>query len=103
MTDPQNSRSARIIEGRVVRASNEKTRVVSVEVRSSHRLYGKAITRTSRAVAHDERNESGVGDLVRIRECRPLSKTKRWRLVAVLEKAGAGDAVVSAPLEAGLE
>lgn len=77
----------RVIEGRVVKASNEKTRVVLVEQRSPHRLYGKGMNRSSKAVAHDEGNQSGVGDIVRLRECRPMSKTKRWRLVQVVEKA----------------
>ena len=87
MTEGQTAFGGRLMEGRVVKASNEKTRVVAVEIRSSHRLYGKGISRTTKAVTHDERNESYVGDVVRIRECRPLSKTKRWRLVEVLEKA----------------
>lgn len=82
-----NAFGGRIIEGRVVRAGSEKTRVVVVELRSPHRLYGKGMKRTSKAVAHDETNESGVGDIVRLRECRPISKTKRWRLVQVIEKA----------------
>jgi small subunit ribosomal protein S17 len=77
----------RMIDGRVVKASNEKTRVVTIELRSPHRLYGKGMIRSSKAVAHDENNESGVGDIVRLRECRPMSKTKRWRLVEILEKA----------------
>lgn len=81
----------RLIEGRVVKASNEKTRVIVVESRGSHRLYGKGMAHTSKAVAHDERNESRVGDLVRLRECRPMSRTKRWRLVEILEKATAPD------------
>ena len=78
----------RLAEGRVLKANTEKTRVVAIEIRSSHRLYGKGISRTTKAVTHDEGNESGVGDIVRIRECRPMSKTKRWRLVEILEKAG---------------
>lgn len=91
MSEAQETHGGRTIEGRVVKASNEKTRVVVVESRGSHRLYGKGIARTSKAVAHDERNESGVGDLVRLRECRPMSRTKRWRLVEILEKATAGN------------
>ena len=87
MAEADSTFGGRMIDGRVVKANNEKTRVVAVEVISSHRLYGKSITRTSKAVAHDEGNESGVGDLVRLRECRPMSKTKRWRLVEVLDKA----------------
>ena len=87
MAESQKSFGGRLAEGRVVKANTEKTRVVAIEIRSSHRLYGKGISRTTKAVTHDERNESGVGDMVRIRECRPMSKTKRWRLVEVLERA----------------
>ncbi len=79
----------RIIEGRVVKAGSEKTRVVAIESRTAHRLYGRQISRTAKAVTHDEGNLSNVGDLVRIRECRPISKTKRWRLVEVLARAEA--------------
>jgi small subunit ribosomal protein S17 len=88
MEEGKRTFGGRLAEGRVVKANTEKTRVVAIEIRSSHRLYGKGISRTTRAVTHDERNESGVGDMVRIRECRPLSKTKRWRLVEILQKAG---------------
>ena len=87
MGEAVNTFGGRVIEGRVVKASNEKTRVVLIEMRSPHRLYGKTMIASSKAVAHDERNESGVGDIVRIRECRPMSKSKRWRLVQVVEKA----------------
>ena len=73
-------------EGRVLKANNVKTRVVAVEQRISHALYGRIIRRTAKFVAHDEREESQVGDLVRIEECRPMSKTKRWRLVDILER-----------------
>jgi len=87
MAEDQDAFGGRVIEGRVVKASNEKTRVVVIESRSSHRMYGKGLTRLSKAVAHDEQNESGVGDIVRLRECRLMSKTKCWRLVQILEKA----------------
>lgn len=73
-------------EGRVLKANNVKTRVVAVEQRIPHSLYGRIIRRTAKFVAHDEREESQVGDLVRIEECRPMSKTKRWRLVDILER-----------------
>ena len=73
-------------EGRVLKASNIKTRIVAVEQRIPHALYGRIIRRTAKFVAHDEREESQIGDLVRIEECRPMSKTKRWRLVDVLER-----------------
>ena len=70
----------------MLKANNVKTRIVAVEQRIPHALYGRIIRRTAKFVAHDEREESRVGDLVCIEECRPLSKTKRWRLVDVLER-----------------
>ena len=73
-------------EGRVLKSNNIKTRVIAIEQRIPHPLYGRVIRRTAKFVAHDEREESQVGDLVRIEECRPLSKTKRWRLVEILER-----------------
>ena len=65
----------------------EKTVVVSVEDRVKHPMYGKIMRRTSKLKAHDEPNECGIGDRVRIMETRPLSATKRWRVIEVLEKA----------------
>ena len=79
-------RDRRQAEGRVLKANNVKTRIVAVEQRIPHALYGRIIRRTAKFVAHDEREESQVGDLVRIEECRPMSKTKRWRLVDILER-----------------
>ncbi|MYF93360.1 MAG: 30S ribosomal protein S17 [Gemmatimonadetes bacterium] len=79
-------RYRRQAEGRVLKANNTKTRIVAVEQRIPHALYGRIIRRTAKFVAHDEREESQVGDLVRIEECRPMSKTKRWRLVDILER-----------------
>ncbi len=79
-------RGRRQVEGRVLKANNVKTRIVAIEQRIPHALYGRIIRRTAKFVAHDEREESQVGDLVRIEECRPMSKTKRWRLVDVLER-----------------
>ncbi len=76
----------RTAEGRVLKANNLKTRVIAVEKRISHPLYGRVIRRTAKFVAHDERNESNVGDLVRIEECRPMSRTKRWRLIEIMER-----------------
>ena len=73
-------------EGRVLKSNNIKTRVIAIEQRIPHPLYGRGIRRTAKFVAHDEREESQVGDLVRIEECRPLSKTKRWRLIEILER-----------------
>ena len=76
----------RTAEGRVLKASNLKTRVIAVEQRIAHPLYGRVIRRTAKFVAHDELNDSNVGDLVRIEECRPMSRTKRWRLIEIMER-----------------
>jgi small subunit ribosomal protein S17 len=73
--------------GYVVSDKMEKTIVVQVEDRVKHALYGKVIRRTSKVKAHDEQNTAGIGDLVLIAETRPLSATKNWRLVEILEKA----------------
>ncbi|MDO9063252.1 MAG: 30S ribosomal protein S17 [Microbacterium sp.] len=73
--------------GYVVSDKMDKTVVVAVEDRVKHPLYGKVIRRTSKVKAHDETNAAGVGDLVLINETRPLSASKRWRLVEILEKA----------------
>jgi small subunit ribosomal protein S17 len=82
---PRNSRKVR--EGLVVSDKMDKTIVVTVEDRVKHALYGKVLRKTSRLKAHDEENQCGIGDRVLIMETRPLSATKRWRLVEVLEKA----------------
>jgi small subunit ribosomal protein S17 len=72
----------------VVKANKmEKTITVAVERKVKHPIYGKFVKKTTSFHAHDEKNECGVGDVVRIMESRPLSKTKRWRLVEVVEKA----------------
>ncbi|MBI1722554.1 MAG: 30S ribosomal protein S17 [Gemmatimonadetes bacterium] len=73
--------------GTVVSDKMHKSVVVSFERRITHPLYGKQSTLTKRVVAHDERNEAHVGDVVRITETRPLSKTKRWRVVEIVERA----------------
>jgi small subunit ribosomal protein S17 len=77
----------KVREGYVVSDKMDKTVVVAVEDRVKHRLYGKVLRQTSRLKAHDEANSAGVGDRVRIMETRPLSATKRWRLIAIIEKA----------------
>src|ERR671915_435556 len=74
-------------EGLVVSDKMDKTVVVVVEDRVKHALYGKVIRRTSKLKAHDEQNSCGVGDRVLLMETRPLSATKRWRVVEILEKA----------------
>lgn len=73
--------------GRVVSSAMDKTIVVAVESKKRHPLYGKTVKRTSKLYVHDEENSCGVGDLVRVMETRPISRTKHWRLVSVLEKA----------------
>jgi small subunit ribosomal protein S17 len=73
--------------GYVVSDKMDKTIVVEVEDRVKHPLYGKVIRRSTKIKAHDENNSAGIGDLVLIHETRPLSATKRWRLVEVVEKA----------------
>jgi small subunit ribosomal protein S17 len=73
--------------GYVVSDKMDKTVVVEVEDRVKHPLYGKVLRRTSKVKAHDEANSAGVGDLVLISETRPLSATKRWRIVEILERA----------------
>ena len=84
-TETRNARKVR--EGLVVSDKMDKTIVVAVEDRVKHALYGKVLRKTSRLKAHDEQNQCGIGDRVLIMETRPLSATKRWRLVEVLEKA----------------
>ncbi len=74
-------------QGLVVSDKMDKTVVVSVEDRVKHPLYGKVLRRTNKLKAHDEQNQCGVGDRVTIMETRPLSATKRWRIVEILEKA----------------
>ena len=73
--------------GGVVSDKMDKTVVVAVERKEKHPLYGKFVKKTTKFVAHDEKNECGIGDTVRIMETRPLSKTKNWRLVEIVEKA----------------
>ena len=74
-------------EGLVLSDKMDKTVVVEVEDRVKHALYGKVIRRTSKLKAHDEQNAAGIGDRVLLMETRPLSATKRWRVVQILEKA----------------
>jgi len=81
----RNDRKVR--EGLVVSNKMEKTIVVSLEDRKKHPLYGKVLRTTTKVKAHDEENAAGIGDRVLLMETRPLSATKRWRLVEVLEKA----------------
>jgi len=84
-TNPRGARKVRV--GIVVSDKMDKTVIVKIEQRIKHPLYGKVMTKTSRLAAHDEANEAGVGDRVRVMETRPLSATKRWRVVEIIEKA----------------
>ncbi len=83
----EQAKNARSLSGRVISNKMNKTITVQVDRRIRHPLYGKIVTRHSKLHAHDESNECKEGDLVMIEECRPLSKTKAWRLVKVLERA----------------
>ncbi|MGH9467645.1 MAG: 30S ribosomal protein S17 [Terriglobales bacterium] len=89
MTAPEHLRPTRRNEkiGAVVSTKMAKTAVVEVVLHSAHKLYRRGITRHHRFYAHDEKNECRVGDVVRIQETRPLSKSKRWRLVEVVRRA----------------
>ena len=81
----RNLRKVRI--GKVVSDKMDKTVVVAIENNVKHPLYGKVVKRTYKLKAHDENNECGIGDKVKVMETRPLSKDKRWRLVEIIEKA----------------
>ena len=77
----------KVLQGLVVSDKMDKTVVVEVENRVKHAVYGKVMRRTSRLKVHDETNDCGIGDRVQIMETRPLSATKRWRVVEILERA----------------
>lgn len=81
----RNLRKERV--GMVVSNKMTKTITIAVNRKVKHPIYGKFMTKTTKFMAHDEKNEAGIGDTVRIMETRPLSKNKRWRLVEILEKA----------------
>ena len=87
VTDAEARGYRKVRRGYVVSDKMEKTITVQVEDRVKHALYGKVLRRTSKVKAHDEENVAGIGDMVLISETRPLSATKRWRLVEVIEKA----------------
>ncbi len=76
----------RTLQGRVVSDGMDKTITVLIERRVAHPIYGKFMRRSTKVHAHDESNECRIGDLVMVEQCRPLSKTKSWRLVKVLER-----------------
>lgn len=85
MSEERNYRKTRI--GEVVSDKMDKTIVVAIKDRVKHPLYSKVIKNTYKLKAHDEKNECGIGDRVKVMETRPLSKDKRWRLVEIIEKA----------------
>ncbi|MFM8913097.1 MAG: 30S ribosomal protein S17 [Flammeovirgaceae bacterium] len=84
-TQERNLRKERI--GKVTSNKMVKSITVSIDRKVKHPIYGKFMTKTTKLMAHDEKNEAGIGDTVRIMETRPLSKNKRWRLVEIIEKA----------------
>ena len=77
----------KVMIGTVTSNKMDKTVVVAVETSVSHKMYGKTVKRTYKLKAHDEENQCGIGDTVRVMETRPLSKDKRWRLVEIIERA----------------
>lgn len=83
--EKRNLRKERI--GVVVSNKMDKSVIIAVKRKVKHTIYGKFVNRTSKLAAHDEKNECSIGDLVRIMETRPLSKTKCWRLVEIIERA----------------
>lgn len=85
MSEERNMRKTLI--GNVVSDKMDKTIVVAIQDSVKHKLYSKVVKRTMKVKAHDEKNECGIGDRVKIMETRPLSKDKRWRLVEIIEKA----------------
>ncbi|EMY35328.1 30S ribosomal protein S17 [Arthrobacter crystallopoietes BAB-32] len=88
MTEAAQARGNRkTARGYVVSDKMDKTIVVDIEDRKKHALYGKVMRRNTKVKAHDEQNSAGIGDLVLLAETRPLSATKRWRLVEIIEKA----------------
>ena len=81
----RNLRKERV--GKVVSNKMQKSITIAVDRKVKHAIYGKFMHKTTKLMAHDEKNEAGIGDTVRIMETRPLSKNKRWRLVEIIEKA----------------
>lgn len=81
----RNARKERV--GRVVSNGMDKSVTIAIERKVKHPKYGKFMTKTTKLMAHDEKNECGMGDMIKIMETRPLSKNKRWRLIEIIEKA----------------
>jgi small subunit ribosomal protein S17 len=85
METERNLRKERV--GKVVSNKMTKSITIAIDRKVKHPIYGKFMNKTTKFMAHDEKNEAGIGDTVRIMETRPLSKSKRWRLVEIIEKA----------------
>lgn len=88
MSDTSTDKLVRTVSGRVVSNKMDKTITVLLERRVKHPLYGKFISRSTKIHAHDETNQCNEGDLVMVEQCRPLSKSKSWRLVKIVNQAG---------------
>jgi small subunit ribosomal protein S17 len=87
MAEATERAARKVREGIVTSAGMDKTAIVTVTTRKPHPLYKKSVVRSKKLYVHDEQNDANVGDKVRVMETRPLSKTKRWRLVEVMERA----------------
>jgi len=86
----EQSANNRTLQGRVVSDRMDKTITVLVERRVQHPIYGKFVRRSTKVHAHDEANECRIGDVVVVEQCRPMSKTKTWRVLQIVERAAAG-------------
>ncbi|MFZ3110076.1 MAG: 30S ribosomal protein S17 [Rectinemataceae bacterium] len=87
-TDVQKEKKGKLeLQGVVVSDKMDKTIVIEIVMRKLHPLYKKYVTRSKKMKAHDEKNEARIGDVVKIEECRPLSRDKRWRLTQIVERA----------------
>jgi len=87
-TDVQKEKKGKLVlQGVVVSDKMDKTIVVEIMMRKLHPLYKKYVTRSKKVKAHDEKNDAHIGDTVRVEECRPFSRDKRWRLIEVVERA----------------
>ncbi|HJF44167.1 MULTISPECIES: 30S ribosomal protein S17 [Atopobiaceae] len=87
MAETEKRNARKVVTGTVVSISGDKSITVKIDYRKRHPKYGKMMTISKKLHAHDEKNECGVGDTVTVMETRPLSKTKRWRLVEIVERA----------------
>ena len=87
MAETEKRNARKVVTGTVVSISGDKSITVKIDYRKRHPKYGKMMTISKKLHAHDEKNEAGLGDIVTVMETRPLSKTKRWRLVEIVERA----------------